>query len=49
MKSNRKSYEKENQILWESSVDGMERKWKYIESAIRCLGKRNSMYDSFSC
>jgi len=24
MKSNRKSYEKENQILWESSVDGME-------------------------
>ena len=49
MKSNRKSYEKENQILWESSVDGMERKWKYIESGIRCLGKRNSMYDSFSC
>ena len=26
MKSNRKSYEKENQILWESSVDGMGKK-----------------------
>ena len=46
MKSNRKSYEKENQILWESSVDGMERKWKYIESGILLSGKTQITYKS---
>ena len=37
MKSNRKSYEKQNQILSKNNADGMERRWKYIKSGIRCL------------